>query len=160
MISFLWDPGFLYAIQREKFLFMVYATHFGSWLTVKKIFFCFRLLRVPVLTEVSEAHWNILNVSLCTAERSPSPQNLNIPLPSPTLFCWEELMLWQGCMVRKAMGREQEGWDLHWSTQLVPPAGSGEGRCSQLAMIIIISQRIHRYSIKQGPVLHKQQQIL
>lgn len=51
-------------------------------------------------------------------------------------------------MVRKAMGREQEGWDLHWSTQLVSPAGSGEGRCSQLAMIIIISQTIHKYSIK------------
>lgn len=38
--------------------------------------------------------------------------------------------------------------------------GQGEGSCSQLAMIIIINQVIHKYSIKQDPGLHKQQQIL
>lgn len=53
----------------------------------RKFFFCFRLLRVPVLTEVSEAHWNIFNVSLYTAERSPSPQTLYLsPFPHPILL--------------------------------------------------------------------------
>lgn len=59
----------------------------------------------------------------------------------------------------KAMGREIA--QIHAGAPLLPcTLGREAGRCSQLAMNIIIRQVIYKYSMKQGPGLHKQQQIL
>lgn len=64
------------------------------------------------------------------------------------------LPLFQTPVVGKAVGRE--------TAQILLPCTLGReaGICSQLAMNIIIRQVIYKYSMKQGPALHKQQQIL
>lgn len=62
-------------------------------------------------------------------------------------------------MMGKAVGGETA--QLHIGAPLLPCILRREaGRCSQLAMNIIIKQVIYKYSMKQGPGLHKQQQIL
>lgn len=70
-----------------------------------------------------------------------------------------KLPLFHTAVVGKAVGRDTA--QIHAGAPLLPCiVGWEAGRSSQLAMNIIIRQVIYKYSMKQGPELHKQQQIL
>lgn len=61
----------------------------------------------------------------------------------------------------KGNGKRATRAQIHTGAPCSPHVlGRELGRRSQLAMIVIIKQVIHKYSIKQAPGLHKQQQIL